>query len=113
MDIQIQIGNVTLNAILYDTPSGREIYNTLPLSDKIITWGNEAYFSIPVQQQLDETACETVSEGDIGFWPSGQCFCIFFGQQPISAVNVCGKITSDLSLLNSIKNDEKITISAT
>jgi hypothetical protein len=112
MDIQIQIGSVSLTAILHDTPSGREIYNSLPLSDKIITWGKEAYFSIPVQQQLDETASETVSEGDIGFWPTGQCFCIFFGQQPISAVNLCGKITSDLSLLDTIQNDEKITISA-
>ncbi|MDA3883421.1 MAG: cyclophilin-like fold protein [Bacteroidales bacterium] len=112
MDIQIQIGSVVLKAILHDTPTGRAIYKSLPLSDNVITWGKEAYFSIPVHQALDETATETVSLGDIGYWPSGQCFCVFWGQQPISAVSLCGKITSDISVLNTIQNNEKITISA-
>ncbi|MFO7869293.1 MAG: cyclophilin-like fold protein [Bacteroidales bacterium] len=111
MDIQIKIGSVTVNAQLHDTPTGREIYNSLPFSHIIHVWGKEAYCSTALTLPHDNTSSESVESGDIAYWPTGNCFCLFWGQQPISAVNICGKITSDLSVLNSIRDNETISVS--
>ncbi len=45
-----------------------------------------------------------VEKGDLGYWPDGPAFCIFFGQTPVStkdeirpasAVEVIGKVQCD------------------
>ena len=67
-------------------------------------WGEEIYFTIPIHAPLDDTAREVVELGDLGYWPQGRAFCIFFGPTPASwsdeiraasAVNIVGTITGD------------------
>jgi len=64
------------------------------------TWGDDIYFSIPVHLG-EEDGQGVVEMGDLGYWPAGNGFCIFFGPTPMpspgevrpaSAVNVFGKI---------------------
>jgi hypothetical protein len=59
--------------------------------------------------------------GELGFWPPGNAFCIFFGPTPAShgdepraasAVNPFGKIEQDVSGLKSIPSGTKILIEA-
>ncbi|MBW1679381.1 MAG: hypothetical protein JRJ08_04440, partial [Deltaproteobacteria bacterium] len=56
---------------LADTACGRAIWDSLPRSTEVHTWGDEIYFSIPVYQALDVTAREVVNRGDLGYWPEG------------------------------------------
>jgi hypothetical protein len=109
--IQLQLGQVLVTAELFDSPTARAIARALPLEARVSTWGEEIYFTIPVQADLDDTAKELVEHGDIGYWPRGHALCLFFGPTPISgpgeirpasAVNIVGKLIGDIQRLHEI-----------
>lgn len=117
--IKITAGTITLEATLTDTDCAEAIWNILPLATKINTWGDEIYFSIPLHHELDATARDIVEVGELGYWPEGPAFCIFFGPTPISkgkeirpasAVNIIGKAIGDLTSLRTVPPGAKITI---
>jgi hypothetical protein len=96
-DIRISFGEVTVEGQLHETPTAELMWEGH-------RWGEEIYFTIPVQAPLDDTAREVVELGDVGYWPQGQALCIFFGPTPASradeiraasAVNIVGTITGD------------------
>jgi uncharacterized protein len=109
----------SIEAELSDTDCARLIAAKLPLSAKASTWGEEVYFRIPVECRLDETATEMVSVGDIGYWPQGSAFCIFFGRtpastgnapKPASAVNLAGKVTGPADPLRAVREGDDVRI---
>lgn len=81
--IEIKIGNEVFTGELNDTKTAEEIYKALPLSGKGKTWGDEIYFSTPVDMK-NENPQKEVEVGDIAYWPSGNGFCIMFGPTPAS-----------------------------
>jgi hypothetical protein len=94
------------------------IWDALPIEARANTWGDEVYFSIPVSLTT-ENAQPTVNVGDLGYWPPGQGFCIFFGPTPISRggeirpanpVNVFGKVKGDPLVFKKVRNGDKIRI---
>jgi hypothetical protein len=108
--IKMKIGSVELEAILNNSFTAEAIWEALPIVAKANTWGDEIYFSIPVNLEL-ESGQELVEKGDIGYWPAGNAFCVFFGPTPISrgeeirpasAVTVFGKIVGDSTVLKNI-----------
>ena len=117
--IRIQAGNVSAEAILNDSPTAQKIWEILPLEAKGNTWGDEIYFAIPVKAPLEKTAQDLVQVGDLGYWPTGSAFCIFFGPTPMSrgeeirpasAVNVIGKVTGDAKAFKKVASGAKIRI---
>ncbi len=118
-DIVIKAGKVEINASLNDSPTAKEIYNVLPVESTVNTWGDEIYFTIPVSMPLDDTSRDVVEVGDIGYWPQGNAFCIFFGPTPISkpgeirpasAVNIIGRVEGDVELLRYVKDGEIVRV---
>ena len=102
--IQISFGEVVVEGELYESPTATLIWESLPIEGEGHRWGEEVYFTIPVQAARDDTAREVVQCGDVGYWPQGQALCIFFGPTPASrgdeiraasAVNIVGTITGD------------------
>ena len=95
----------SVEAELNDSDTANLIKNALPIVAKVNRWGDEIYFRIPVDTGLDDTAKEVVEIGELGYWPTGNAFCIFFGLTPISsgdddiipasAVNIVGKVLGD------------------
>ena len=117
--IKITAGSVELYGVLHASATADAIWNALPLSSTAQTWGNEIYFDVPVHAGLDDTAREVVDKGDLGYWPSGPAFCIFFGPTPMSsgeeirpasAVNVFGKVAGDLSVLKKVRSGSAIVV---
>jgi len=117
--IRISVENLTWEGELFDTECGRAIWNSLPISTTLNTWGDEIYFTIPVHQELDETTKEVVDIGDLGYWPQGSAFCIFFGPTPISegneirpasAVNIIGKVIDNPVTFRNVSSGSKITL---
>lgn len=117
--IKIISGSLELGGLLYGTPTADAVWESLPLHASANTWGDEIYFSIPVQKTLEPDARDVVEAGDMGYWPSGAAFCIFFGPTPVSrageirpasAVNVFGKVTGKAGLLKKITDGAAITI---
>lgn len=68
---------------LNNTRTASRLETVLPLEANAQKWGNEIYFSIPLEHQLEQGR-EILKAGDIAFWPPGQAFCIFFGKTPAS-----------------------------
>ncbi len=108
-------------AELYETPTANEIYHSLPLSAPVSTWGEELYFSLHVKMRLEPDARELVEHGDLGYWPVGSAFCIFFGPTPVSTgeqpqaaspVNVFGKMKGDYSLLREVRPGVNVIVDA-
>ena len=121
MKIKIIIGYLTMEAELSDSQTARQIAAILPIETGFSTWGEEIYFSIPVNAELDESAREVVNAGDLGYWPTGNAFCIFFGQTPMSepgkivpasAVNIIGKITGDARKFKDVMDEMEVRIEA-
>ncbi|MBW1799814.1 MAG: hypothetical protein JRJ85_03700 [Deltaproteobacteria bacterium] len=121
MKIKITTGTLTMEAALNDTPTAKKIGQALPIRSAFNTWGDEIYFEIPVDARLDESAREEVDLGDLGFWPTGNAFCIFFGPTPMShsdkiipasAVNIIGRITGDAAQFKKVKTETEIVLEA-
>ena len=72
-------------ADIYETRTAQAIEKQLPLSATVNTWGEEIYFSIPVHLDQEADAREEVEPGELGYWPVGNAFCIFFGPTPVSS----------------------------
>ena len=84
--IQIQAGSKTISAQLNDSRTARTIWENLPILSWVQTWGDEIFFDTSLQIPLEEEYAEEVVQCfDMGYWPSGGAFCIFFGATPISA----------------------------
>lgn len=115
--IKLHIGNLVVHGELNESHTATLIWEALPIDGTVNLWGDEIYFSIPVHAELDNTAHDVVEKGDLGYWPRGQAFCIFFGPTPVSrgdeirpasAVNLIGKIKGDLRSLREVR--EGITV---
>ncbi len=107
LTIQITVGDLVLTANLHDTETARRVWEALPLEADGSLWGDEIYFEIPVEMG-EEDPQAVVEVGDLGYWPTGQAFCLFWGptpasegdeSRPASAVNVFGRIVEDARLL--------------
>ncbi|MGD2079866.1 MAG: cyclophilin-like fold protein [Nitrospirota bacterium] len=105
---RLAVGGVELDVELFDTPCAGSIYDLLPLEAPFNTWGDEFYFPVPFQGDLDGTATTRVRVGDIGYWPPGGALAVFFGPTPASTsddpvpaseVNLVGRIRGDATLL--------------
>lgn len=69
-------------AELYETPTGIAIAKALPITGSVNCWGGEIYFSVPVSEPLEAESRDILEPGELGYWPTGQAFCIFFGATP-------------------------------
>ncbi len=121
MKITILIGHLALDGELNDTPTARKVADAMPLKTSFNTWGDEIYFTIPVEAALDESAREEVEIGDLGYWPTGRAFCIFFGPTPMSTggeikpasgVNIIGRVTGDAKKLKEVMGEDEVVVSA-
>jgi len=106
-NIVITAGSIRLEAELNDTFTAKAISNILPITAAANTWGDEIYISMPITLEL-ENGQEVVDLGDLGYWPPGGAFCIFYGLtpasqgdeiRPASAVTIIGKVQGDVTAL--------------
>ena len=116
--ITITTEDLKMEASLNDSKTAQKVWDALPIEGRVNTWGEEIYFSIPVDVG-SENAKAVVSEGDLGYWPPGSAFCIFFGLtpasqgdeiRPASPVNVFGKIIGDPKVFKKVISGAKIII---
>jgi hypothetical protein len=117
--IRIITGELKVEAELNESKTAQMIWSALPIQGKNNLWGEEIYFSIPVNAGSEQGARELVSAGELGYWPPGNAFCIFFGPTPASrgdeiraasAVNIVGKVLSDPKTFRKAKDGAHIIL---
>ena len=117
--IRITAGKVSVEAILNDSPTATKIWDALPIEERGNTWGDEIYFSIPVNARQEKDARDIVAVGELGYWPPGTAFCIFFGRTPAStderpraasAVNIIGKVQGDATAFRGVGSSTRVRL---
>jgi hypothetical protein len=117
--IRILVSDLRVEAELNESKTSQLIWEALPIEAKTNLWGEEIYFAIPVKTGLETGSREVVSAGELGYWPTGHAFCIFFGPTPASrgdeiraasAVNVIGKVLSAPKVFIKVKEGVMITL---
>jgi uncharacterized protein len=118
--IRITAGAVTAEAELNDTRTAAAIAAALPIEARAQTWGDEVYFDIDLTLP-GESPREVVALGDLGYWPPGTAFCIFFGPTPMSrgaeirpasAVNVVGRVVGDPRVFARVRAGARVRMEA-
>jgi len=117
--IVITAGNVSLPAELNDSPTARQVWEALPIEGAANTWGDEIYFAIPVVAAEEPEARADVAVGELGYWPVGHAFCLFFGPTPASSgpaprayspVNVLGRVLGDATRLRAVRAGTRVRL---
>lgn len=118
--ITISAGEITLDAELNESQTAKQVFDILPLEGRANVWGEEIYFEIPLQLATETDARAEVEVGELGYWPAGPAFCIFFGPTPVSTdekprayspVNVFGRVIGDAKQLLSVAGGTMIRVS--
>ncbi|TMJ06722.1 MAG: hypothetical protein E6G99_08595 [Bacillati bacterium ANGP1] len=101
--------------ILTDPPSGRA---GNPRRAAKVYIGEEIFFEIPVRHP-QELGQETVQAGDLGYWPPGRAFCVFFGPtpasrgdeiRPASPVTVIGHLRGDPKAFRHVRDGARVVL---
>jgi uncharacterized protein len=119
MRIRFEMGGISLDAELLDTPTAKAIAAKLPISSQAMIWGEEVYFDIPVKAAREKDAKAVVTPGEIAYWPDGHAIAIGFGRTPISEgnetrlaspCNIWAKALGDVKTLKSVRAGTKIEV---
>jgi hypothetical protein len=117
--ITISAGSVLMEAELNEGPTARKVWDALPIEGRANTWGDEIYFEIPVSARQEPDAREDVAVGELGYWPVGSAFCIFFGPTPVSSgveprayspVNILGRVLGDATRFRGVRSGTAVRL---
>jgi hypothetical protein len=117
--IKISAGGVTTTATLAGNATAEAIWDALPITAHGNRWGDEIYFEIPVRLPQADDARAVLDAGELGYWPLGHAFCIFWGPTPASRgdeirayspVNVFGRLEGDPRVFDALPGGAEIQI---
>jgi len=117
--VKIIAGNVSVTAMLNDSPTAASIVQALPITGEANRWGDEIYFEIPVKQGLAPDARTEMDIGELAYWPVGRAMCIFWGPTPASRgnkpvaaskVNPIGNVEGDATGFSGVEDGTPIRI---
>jgi hypothetical protein len=117
--IILTIDGCDYSAELNDSGTAQAVAEALPLNATAHRWGDEYYFSTSLSADGSDPLDDVFKIGELGFWPPGSAFCIFFGPTPVSRNgeprmanpgHSIGKITGDFESLKSFGNSVRIEV---
>ena len=113
-----KIGKVQAEISSENALTAELILKALPIKGKASRWGDEIYFSTPVNASKENGRVE-VEVGSVAYWPPGKAVCIFFGPTPVStgnapraasAVNVFAKILGDSAVFKKVRDGDDVRL---
>ena len=116
---KITIDKIIFEVFLFESPTAHKIWNSLPISSNIKTWGKEIYFYTDVVANKESNSKSIIEFGEIAYWPTGKAIAIGFGKTPISQkdeirladdCNIWGETKFDLKKLENIAEGQPIKI---
>lgn len=120
-EVLITAGSASLRVRLFDTPTADALWNALPIQSRAQTWGEEVYFSAPVDVEREDDARAVVEPGEIAYWSDGEAIAIGFGPTPISRgdecrlaspCNIWGEALDDVKAFAAVKAGEEVHVTA-
>ncbi len=117
--VKMSAAQVSVFAAMNESDAASAAWDMLPIKARASIWGDEIYFSTPIEHAGDPGASDVVPLGTVGYWPPGKAICLFFGPTPVSkgeeprgasAITVIGRIEGDCKVLKSVPSGAAITI---
>lgn len=117
--LKMTIGDVVIEAELFDTPTANALYEAAPFTARAMTWGDEVYFSTPIGLDREPDARAVVEAGEMAFWTDGDAIAIGFGPTPVShgdeirlasPANIWGRALNDVQQLRAVRSGAAITV---
>jgi len=119
--IRFDFGSVVIEAELLPTSTAEAIWRALPIKGTVLRWGEEVYFSTPVDVDREPGARALVEAGEIAYWPDGNAIAIGFGRTPISSpgeirlatpCNIWAKAAQDVRRLSGVPAGAQVAVTA-
>lgn len=115
-DIQVSVGDHKLDGVIYNTPLAKEIMEMMTLTVSMVGYGGREYYgSMPSVPKNSGDGQLNFENGDITYCQTNNILAIFYAQtsRPNLTMEVIpiGKVTSDLSVFDTLGSRENITFS--
>ena len=112
-EIAMYFGDVKVTAVLDDSETSRAFLDLLPMTLEMRRYADREYYAaIDVLPENGESIPD-FENGDVTYYTGGKSLAIFFGNEDHSNQGDLirmGKITSDLSLFETVNDSVKVTI---
>ena len=117
--VAITSGSVQLVVLTRDTETARQILATLPIRGRAMTWGEEVYFTVPVDAATEAGAKAVIERGEIAFWTQGHAIAIGYGRTPLSQgkeirlaapCNIWADALGDVRALSQVEDGDEIVV---
>ena len=113
-EIELSFGDTVMTAVLDDSETSRAFINMLPLTLTMNRYADREYYAALGELPENGAAIDDFENGDVTYYTDGKSLAIFFGNADISSQDGLirmGRITSDLSLFDTIGESAEVTIS--
>lgn len=111
--ITITIGNQVIDAELNDSMAAQVFKKSLPTTVSMRRMGDHEYYgSLKNPLDVEENLQVGYEVGDLAFWTPGDLFAVYFDEpeKSPSGLMILGKITSDLSVFDTMKSSVEMRI---
>ena len=113
-EIELAFGDTVMTAVLDDSKTSRAFIRKLPLTLTMNRYADREYYAALGELPENGTAIDDFENGDVTYYTDGKSLVIFFGNADTSSQDGLirmGRITSDLSLFDTVGESAEVTIS--
>ena len=112
--IRLVFGDTFMTAMLDDSETSLAFIRMLPLTLTMNRYANREYYAVLGELPENGVGIDDFENGDVTYYTNGKSLAIFFGNEDISnqdGLIRMGRITSDLSLFDTVGDSVDVTIS--
>ena len=113
-EIELSFGDTVMTAALDDNETSRAFIKMLPLTLTMNRYADREYYAALGELPENGAVIDDFENGDVTYYTDGKSLAIFFGNADTSSQDGLirmGRITSDLSLFDTVGESVEVTIS--
>ena len=113
-EIELAFGDTVMTAVLDNSETSRAFIRMLPFTLTMNRYAGREYYAALGELPENGAAIDDFENGDVTYYTDGKSLAIFFGNADTSSQDGLirmGRITSDLSLFDTVGESAEVTIS--